>query len=50
MGVASCRSISLLFDVMFNHAFVSSRRGFRFTFGFQFVVVHVVGLCELMSL
>jgi hypothetical protein len=33
MGVASCRSISLLFDVMFNHTFVSSRYRFRFAFG-----------------
>jgi hypothetical protein len=43
MGVASCRSIFLLSDVVFNHASVSPRFGFRFAIGFRSVVVCVVG-------
>jgi hypothetical protein len=43
MGVASCRSIFLLFDVVFNRASVSPRFGFRFAIGFRSVVVCVVG-------
>jgi hypothetical protein len=43
MSVASCRSIFLLYDVMFNRVFVSSRFGFRFAIGFRSVVVRVVG-------
>jgi hypothetical protein len=43
MGVASCRSISLLSNVVFNHAFVSSHCRIRFAFGFRSVVVRVVG-------
>jgi hypothetical protein len=43
MGVASCRSIFLLSDVMFNRVFVLSRCGFRFSFGLRSVVVRVVG-------
>jgi hypothetical protein len=33
MGVASWRSIFLLFDVMFNRVFASSRFGFRSVIG-----------------
>jgi hypothetical protein len=43
MGVASCRSIFLLSDVVFNRVFASSRFEFRFAIGFRLVVVHVVG-------
>jgi hypothetical protein len=43
MGVASCRIIFLLSDVVFNHASVSPRFGFRFAIGFRSVVVCVVG-------
>jgi hypothetical protein len=43
MGVASCRSIFLLSNVVFNHASVSPRFGFRFAIGFRPVVVCVVG-------
>jgi hypothetical protein len=45
MGVASCRSIFLLSDVVFNRASVSPRFGFRFAIGFRSVVACVVGLC-----
>jgi hypothetical protein len=45
MGVASCRSIFLLSDVVFNRVFVSSCFGFRFMIGFRSVVVRVVGFC-----
>jgi hypothetical protein len=34
MGVASCRSIFLLSDVVFNRVFASSRFRFRSTIGF----------------
>jgi hypothetical protein len=43
MGVASCRSIFILSDVVFNRASVSPRFGFRFTIGFRSVVACVVG-------
>jgi hypothetical protein len=43
MGVASCRGIFLLPDVVFNRVFVLSCFGFRFAIGFQSVVVRVVG-------
>jgi hypothetical protein len=43
MGVASCRSIFLLSDVVFNRVSVSPRFGFRFAIGFRSVVVCVVG-------
>jgi hypothetical protein len=43
MGVASCRSIFLLSDVVFNRASVSPRFRFRFAIGFRSVVVCVVG-------
>jgi hypothetical protein len=42
MGVASCRSIFLFSDVVFNRASVSPRFGFRFAFGFRSVVVCVL--------
>jgi hypothetical protein len=43
MGVASCRSIFLLSDVVFNHASISPHFGFRFAIGFRSVIVCVVG-------
>jgi hypothetical protein len=43
MGVASCRSIFLLSDVVFNRVFNSSRFGFRFAIGFRSVVVRAMG-------
>jgi hypothetical protein len=43
MGVASCRGIFHLSDVVFNRVFVSSRFGFRFAIGIQYVVACVVG-------
>jgi hypothetical protein len=43
MGVASCRSIFLLSDVVFNRVFVLSRYGFRFAIGVRSVVACVVG-------
>jgi hypothetical protein len=43
MGVASCRSIFLLSDVVFNRVFASSRFGFRFAIGLRLVLVRVVG-------
>jgi hypothetical protein len=45
MGVASCRSIFLLSDVVFNRDIVSFRFGFRFVIGFRSVVSCVVGFC-----
>jgi hypothetical protein len=49
MGVASCRGIFILPDVMFNRVFVLSRFGFRFAIGFQSVVVRVVGFRPAMQ-
>jgi hypothetical protein len=43
MGVASCRGIFRLPDVVFNRVFVLSRFGFRFAIRFRSVVVRVVG-------
>jgi hypothetical protein len=43
MSVASCQSIFLLSDVVFNRVLVSSRFGFRFAIGFRLVVVRVMG-------
>jgi hypothetical protein len=43
MGVASCRGIFLLPDVVSNRVFVLSHFGFRFAIGFRLVVVRVVG-------
>jgi hypothetical protein len=43
MGVASCRSINLLSDVVFHRASASPRFGVRFAICFRSVVVCIVG-------
>jgi hypothetical protein len=50
MSVASCRSIFLLYDVVFNCASVSPHFGFRFAIGFLSVVVCVVDFCPSLAL
>jgi hypothetical protein len=50
MSVASCQSIFLLYDVVFNCASVSPHFGFRFAIGFLSVVVCVVDFCPSPAL